>query len=604
MAEIRIVVRPLHLAQHELEVELHLPAEAVAKGAVAALPAWTPGSYLIRDYARFLDRVELRDAAGKPLPAPKLDKQRWSLPPLKKGGTLRYRLFANDLSVRTNHVDSTHAFLTGAASFLYLENQLERPLTVRFEGFPEDWKIATGLPLQGGVFFARDYDTLVDSPFELGTFRLHRWTSLGVEFEFAFTGEHNGDEARIVAGTKQLVEEAGKLFNGFPFERYLFLLTFSPKAGGGLEHRNSTALLGDPHRFDKVDGYHHLFGLISHEFFHVWNVKRLHDPVLGPFDYSKETPTRLLWFHEGFTDYMDSVLALRAGVLPWAFAANEWAQRWTENMQRPGRLEQSVAEASWDAWIRHYKANEFTPNSTVGYYDKGSLVALMMEGRLRLGSGGRHGVADLFALLWKRHGERGLVDGDIRAAYTELGGQEEAAFWMDFIDGRTELDARGIEQAFGLTFEAKSPGESPAEPKDPLPAARARGWTGLVFSSPGPAGDPAIVQNVIPGSPAFRAGLSYGQEIVAVAGWRTATGTEVQNRLADGAIGGALEVVSTDRGRLRTTLLTIEENPSRSIRIKPAAKVTELQKASFRTWTGLAHPESSASPKARKKASK
>ncbi len=588
---VQVRVRPLELAQHEIEVELRLPAQAVVEGAVAALPAWTPGSYLVRDYARMLDRMSLADGEGRPQALEKLDKQRWRIPPLPKGGTLRYRLFANELSVRTNHVDATHAFLSGAGTFLYLEDRLDLPYEVAFEGFPAGWKVATGLPETRGRYRAEDYDTLVDSPFELGDLRVRTWTSLGARFEFAFNGAHNGDEARIAEATKKIVEEAGGLFGGFPFERYVFLLTFSPRAGGGLEHKNSTALLSDPHRYDKAEGYHQLYGLISHEFFHVWNVKRLKDPVLGPFDYAKENYTRQLWFHEGFTDYMDNLLALRAGVMPWSFVAKEWAQRWTENLQRPGKTEQSVAEASFDAWIRQYKPHEFSTNSTVGYYDKGSLVALMMEARLRTGSGGTRGLAELFALLWQRHGERGLTDADIRKAYQEISGQDPAPFWEDFVEGRSELDPSAIEEAFGLKFELRAPWEllGPEDQKDPDAVARARAYTGLAFAKSAP-GDPPTIQNVIPGSPAFQAGLSYGQEIVAVGGWRTPTAAEVQKRLGDAAPGSSVEVLVADRGRVGTVPVKVIENPARTVRILPSPAATEAQKAAFRAWTGQPFP--------------
>lgn len=591
-APLQVCVRPISLPQHELQVEVRLPAEAVANGAVAALPAWTPGSYLVRDYARFLDRVALEDAAGRALDVVKLDKQRWRIPALKQGGVLRYRLFANELSVRTNHADASHVFISGAASFLYLEDQLQRPVEVRFEGLPADWRVATGLKEKDGAYLAPDYDTLVDSPFELGALRVRRWESMGASFEFAFNGASNADEGRIAEATRRIVEEAGKLFGGFPFDRYVFLLTFSPKAGGGLEHRNSTALLADPHGFEKAEGYHQLFGLISHEFFHAWNVKRLHDPVLGPFDYAKENYTRQLWFHEGFTDYMDNLLALRAGVMPWAFLAKEWGTRWTENLQRPGRREQSVSEASFDAWIRFYKPNEFSANSTVGYYDKGSLVALMMEARIRQGSGGKHGVADLFALLWKRHGETGLLDAHIREAYRELSGLDPAPFWRDYVEGRAELDASLVEQVFGLRFEAKAPWELlPAEDqKDADAVARAKAYTGLVFAKPGPAGDPALIQNALPGSPAFEAGLSYGQEILAVNGWRTPTATEAQKRLADAGVGQKAEVTYVNRGRVASVALPVLEHPARTVRILPAPLVTEAQKAAFQAWTGQPHP--------------
>lgn len=591
LAPIAVVVRPLDLAQHELQVELTLPAEAVKAGAVAAMAAWTPGSYLIRDYARFVDRVEAQAEGGAAYAPAKLDKQRWRIAPSKTAVTLRYRLFANELSVRTNHADGGHAFLTGAAAFPGLEGQPQRPYDVRFEGFPQGWTVATALPLVRGAYRAADFDTLVDSPFELGELRLRRWESLGAKFEFAFQGAHNGDEARIAEGARKIVEEMGRLFGGFPFDRYVFLLTFSPKAGGGLEHRNSTALLGDPFMFDKADGYHRIFGLISHEFFHVWNVKRMRDPVLGPFDYGKESHSRLLWFHEGFTDYMDNLLAMRAGVMPWAFVAREWAQRWTENLQRPGRREQSVSEASFDAWTRHYKPTEFTPNSTVGYYDKGSLVGLMMDAQIRAGSGGKAGLPELFALLWKRIGDGPLTDGAIRDAYRELSGQDPAPFWDAFVDGRAELDPTVVQQVAGLKFEAKAPWEllSPEEQKDPDAVLRAKAWTGLVFAPRGNGADAPVVQNVLPESPAFRAGLSYGAEILAVDGWRTPTAAEAQRRLADACTRSA-EVLLQERGRVRAARVEVVENPTRTIRIVPDPAATEAQKEAFRAWTGQPFP--------------
>lgn len=595
LVPISVVVRPIALAQHELQVELTLPAEAVKEGAVAAMAAWTPGSYLIRDYARFVDRVEARAGKGEAYAPEKLDKQRWRIRASKQPVTLSYRLFANELSVRTNHADQDHAFLTGAAAFPCLEGQPRRPYDVRFEGFPADWTVATALPLQAGasgpVYRAADFDTLVDSPFELGRLRVRTWESMGARFEFAFQGAHNGDEARIAAAAQKLVEAAGGLFGGFPFDRYVFLLTFSPKAGGGLEHRNSTALLGDPFMFDKADGYHRLYGLISHEFFHVWNVKRMRDPVLGPFDYARENPTRLLWFHEGFTDYMDNLLALRAGVIPWSSVAKEWAQRWTDHAQRPGRKEQSVSEASFDAWIRHYKPTEFSANSTIGYYDTGSLVALMMDAKLRQGSGGKAGLPELFALLWQRVGDGGLTDAAIRDAYRELSGLDPAPFWRDFVDGRSELDPAPIQQVAGLRFEAKAPWEllSPEDQKDPDAVRRAKAWTGLVFAPRGNGADAPVIQNVLPDSPAYRAGLSYGAEILSVDGWRTPSATEVQRRLAD-AFPGRAEVLLQERGRVRPVSLEVVENPARTFRIVPDPTATDAQKEAFRAWTGQAFP--------------
>lgn len=586
LAPIRATFRPLDLAQHLFDVELALPAEAVASAAVAALPAWTPGSYLVRDYARFVDRVRILEGRRE-RPLEKLDKQRWQLPASKRELTLRYRVYGNDLTVRTNHVDASHAQIIPAATFLYLEGQLDRPVEVRFEGFPEAWKVASALPMQRGSYLARDYDTLVDSPFELGAFRQRRFKTGGAVFELAFTGLHNGDEGRIAEATQKIVEAVGAIFGGFPFKRYVFFFTFTPKLRGGLEHKDCTSLISDSHAFDKPEGYFALYQLVAHEFFHAWNVKRLHDPVLGPFDYSRENPTKMLWFHEGLTSYMEHVIVLRAGVVPWSHTSKELARCWSEQVQRPGRLEQSLEESSWDAWIRFYKQHEFSPNSSVSYYDKGEMVAWLMDAAIREGSRGQAGLADLFARLWTRHGERRLTDADVRRGFRELSGKDPAPFWEAYLSGCAELDPGSLRQAFGLILEARAPWEalSPEEQKDPTLLRRARSWTGLVVAANGP-----TVQNVIPGSPAAAAGLSFGMEILAVDGWRTATAAEAQRALAHPGPGGTARVLAADRGRVFEAAVPVVDSPERTHRLVVDPKVSAAQRAAFAAAYGQSFP--------------
>jgi predicted metalloprotease with PDZ domain len=585
---VRAVLRPLDLSQHLFEVELTLPAEGLAGGAVLALPAWTPGSYLVRDYARFVDRVRRVDGEGREQPLTKLDKQRWQIPASSQNQVVRYRVYGNDLTVRTNHVDATHAQIIPAATFLYLEGQLERPFEVRFQGFPKDWGTATALPAEKEVYRAADFDTLVDSPFELGRFRTRSFKTGGTRFDLAFTGDHTGDEAAIAEATRRIVEAAGAIFGGFPFKRYLFLLTFTPKARGGLEHRDCTSLLADSLAFDRPEGYHSLYQLIAHEFFHAWNVKRLHDPVLGPFDYSRENPTRMLWFHEGMTSYMEHVLVLRAGVVPWSHTAKELARCWSEQVQRPGRLEQSLEESSWDAWIRLYKPHEFSPNSSVSYYDKGEMVAWLMDASLREGSRGKAGLPDLFTLLWRRHGEDGLTDADVRRAYQELSGRSPRLFWDAYIAGRSELDAAVLLRTFGLRMEARAPWEtgSADEAQDEVSMRRLRAWTGLTLA----AAAPPTVQNVIPGSPASQAGLSFGMEILAVDGWRTTTPAEAQRLMAWPGPGGRVRVLASDRGRILEVEVPVVESPERSHRLVPEIRATAAQRTAFASAYGQPFP--------------
>ncbi len=592
-APIEAVVRPLDLAQHQLEVELRLPAESTAKAGALELPAWTPGSYLIRDYARLVDRVRLvRGQAEEPL-VEKLDKQRWPLPASKDGLVIRYRVYGNELTVRTNHFDPTHAQVIPAATFMVPEAQKGRPWNIRFEGFPKGWSVASGLtPAQGG-FLASDFDDLVDSPFEVGPFRLHAFDLDGARFEMALSGPHNGDEARMVEGTKAIVAQAGKIFGGFPFKRYVFFLTFSPKTGGGLEHKASTSLLSDPFRFEKADGYYGLFNLVAHEFFHVWNVKAMHDPVLGPFDYGQENYTRLLWFHEGFTSYMEHAIVLRSGVVPWSQVSKTLATEWTNQIQRPGWAEQSLEESSFDSWIRQYKPHEFTPNSTVGYYDKGEVVGWLMDATLRAATGGAKGLDDLFAHLWNTRGTKGVTDADVQAAFKAISGQNAKPFWEAFIRGRAPLDPKPIEQAFGLKLELKAPWEllSPEDLKDADAVARAKAFTGLLFAPVAPGSpEPPTAWNVLPGTPAASAGLSFGHEILAVNGWRTTTATDARKRVADTGVGGTAEITFADRGRVLTTKVKVVEDPRRSLRIQPSPLATEAQKAAFKAWTGQPHP--------------
>ena len=517
----------------------------------------------------------------------KLDKQRWRVPALKTGGTLTYRLYCNDLTVRTNHVDSSHAHLVGSASFLYLEDQHDRPYDLQFHGWPRTWQIASGLPADQGHFHAKDHDELVDSPFELGTFRLHEWDCDKTAFECAITGEHCGDEGRIVEGTKRIVEACGRMFSGFPFDRYVFLLTFSPGARGGLEHRDSTSLLADPFSLDKAEGYYDLFTLIAHEFFHAWNVKRLRASELGPFDYGKENPTKLLWFHEGFTSFIQYGLVMQSGTAPWAWVARKLAQTWTDNTTRRGRREQSLEESSFDAWIRLYKPTEFSTNSTVSYYDKGSLIAWMLDAKIRLASGGRLGVDEYIRILWNKFGDGPITDADLREAYGSLSGEDPESFWRDYLSGVKELDPSSIEKAYGLRLVKLAPWEvlPPEQREDADAVGRARVYAGLSFS-----GESATILNVVPGSPAAEAGLSYNQEILSVNGWRTLTGADITKRIGDQRVGEPIEILAADRGRVKRYGLTLQENPQRITRIVAEPKASSTQREAFRAWTGESFP--------------
>lgn len=568
---IRATLRPLALAEHAVEVELQLPRQAVEKGGVLFMPAWTPGSYLIRDHARLLDRLDLQDSGGNPVALRKLDKQRWAFPELPRGGRVRYRLHCNDLSVRTNHVDGRHAQLIGAATFLGLEGELLRPWQVRLEGWPKGWKVATALERKGRSWVAPDYHGLVDAPLELGTFTRHDWNSAGTAFSLAVTGPHQGNERRIAEGAQRIAEAGRAWFGGFPFPRYLFLLTFSPCARGGLEHRDCCSLLADPFAVREPKGLAELDQLVAHEFFHAWSVKRLRPADLAADAYDREAHSSLLWFFEGFTSFAQQVLCAQAGLLEAGEVLQEMGRLWTEHLLRPGRSEQSLASASWDAWIRAYKPNEFSANTSVNYYDKGCLVAWILEGELRQATGGTRGVQDLFADLWTRHGDGSVSDEDLRRAVRRVGGFDPDPFWRNFILGTSELDSTAIEAGLGLT-RVQWGGGSP--------------WIGISCAQ-----GSMLIQNVWPGSPASQADLGHGMEILAVDGWRTASTADFNRVVAGLEVGRQTEILAATRGRLSRHSLVPESRPSLSTQFLPAPAPTRGQQKAFRATFGQPHPQ-------------
>ncbi|GDX12424.1 peptidase M61 [Acidobacteriota bacterium] len=583
LAPIKVTILPVNLAQHQIEVHLTLPSDLLNEGGTLALPAWTPGSYLIRDYAKFVDQVQI--LKGEPLV--KVDKQQWKVPPHQGALTIRYRVYGNLMSVRENYIDESQAHLIGTNTFMYAPNHLERPYEISFKGFPASWKIACGLLDKEGVVRAANYDLLVDSPIQIGTFRSHQWESQGARFELAITGDHNGDESRLVRDIEKIVNETGKIFGNFPFKKYVFLLGFSPNTRGGLEHLQSTSLLSDPFRFDKEEGYYTLYQLVAHEFFHAWNVKRIKDVVLGPFDYSKENYTKLLWFHEGFTSYMEHQIVNRAGVVPWKYSIKQYENLWNLVAQHPGRLSQSLEESSFDTWIRYYQQNEWTEVSSISYYDHGELTGWLMEAEIVEGSKGQWGLKDLFRELWINHGTQGITDADIQKVYEKLSGKPSAPFWDQYIRRSSAPNSKTLASVFGLKFKFETPTDrlSEDEKKNLQIVERSKVYAGIRFQGES-SGGTNIISSVIPGGPADQAGLSVGYEILFVNGWRTLSASEVNKRIADAKLGETVKIVASHRGRQKVLNLVVSENPLKSLKLEFAKSASPEAQKNFSDWSG------------------
>ncbi|HEV2763041.1 MAG TPA: hypothetical protein VGV38_08605, partial [Pyrinomonadaceae bacterium] len=364
---------------HLLEVKMLVRDARGATQIDLVMPVWTPGSYLVREYARHVQDFAAKDSSGRDLAWRKTNKHTWRVETRgAREWRAVYRVYSNELSVRTNELNDRRAFWNNAALLMYPEGQTNAPSAVRVVPF-RNWKVATGLPPVAGeanTFRAENFDALYDSPFLVSDFKEFAFDVRGRRHRFVVEGEGNYDMARLARDVPKIVEATAELFGGeLPYPDYTFMLVAAPSGGGGLEHRNSTALIYQRFGFRPDAGptsYKNFLTLVAHELFHVWNVKLIRPDALGPFDYTRENYTTLLWFAEGATDYYEKILVRRAGLMTDKELLEGWADSIKDLQARPGRLEQSLEESSFDAWIKYYRRDENWINSQVSYYDKGA----------------------------------------------------------------------------------------------------------------------------------------------------------------------------------------------------------------------------------------
>lgn len=518
---IRYTIQPCNPYAHLFEVRLEIDAPA-PDGQVFQLPAWIPGSYMIRDFARNIIAVSAR-SNGQPVTVEKIDKHTWKCAPAAGPLTLHYEVYAWDLSVRTAHLDQTHAFYNGTSVFLLPRGYETAPCLVDIQPPAGeaylDWRVATALktesaPLYGfGQYRAANYDELIDSPVEMGAFTLAQFTACGVPHDVVITGRQRADLERLTRDMKTICEHHIRFFGEpAPFDRYVFLVMAVGQGYGGLEHRASTALLCSrddlplAHETEARESYRNFLGLVSHEYFHSWNVKRIKPEAFLPYDLFNENYTRQLWAFEGITSYYDDLGLVRSGLLTTGQYLEGLAKTITRVMQGPGRLKQSVAESSFDAWIKFYKADENTPNAVVNYYTKGTLIALALDLTLRTRTQGQHSLDDVMRALWTRHGQPlvGVPEGAIESLAAEISGLDLAPFFQEALYGTTDLPLTTLFAAVGVRLHQPDAGQP------------AKSALGVALA----AGAEAKVQHAYSDGSAQRAGLSAGDEILAIDGMR------------------------------------------------------------------------------------
>jgi len=516
-------------------------ADPDPSGLEFALPAWIPGSYMIREFARHVVSIRA-ESRGKPVAIEKTDKQSWRAEACAGPLTVICEVYARDLSVRGAYLDTRHAFFNGACLFLLpkghesapCELEIARPRGARYR----NWIVATAMDRAGakprgfGTYRAASYDELIDHPAAMGELALARFRACGVPHEIAIAGRHRADLPRLARDLKRVCEQHIRFFGEpAPMRRYLFLVTALGEGYGGLEHRASTALLCSredlPVRSDAKVGerYRTFLGLASHEYFHTWNVKRIKPAAFTPYDLDREGYTSLLWAFEGITSYYDDLALLRSGLIEKKDYLELLGRSITSYLRAPGRARQTLAEASFDAWIKYYRPDENSPNATVSYYGKGSLVALCLDLLIREKTRGRKSLDDLMRALWRRHGltGTGVEEDGVERLAEEITGLSLRKTFDDWLRSTRELPLDKLLETHGVEMILR-PSESSSDRGGKPASSKASGGLAMLGAQARADADQTILTHVLDGGAAREAGLAAGDAVVAVDGLRPGRG--------------------------------------------------------------------------------
>lgn len=575
---------------HYVEVEAVYPT-AGRPEAELMMAVWTPGSYLVREFSRHVEEVRATDEAGAPLQVDKTRKNRWRIASgqgnLGQRVRVTYRVYCREMSVRTNYVDASFAILNGAPTFLTLAGGEALPHDVKLV-LPAEWKVAVSplpAPPQGGenAWRAQDFDTLVDSPLYAGNAAVYRFEVAGKPHLLVNEGEGNvWDGPRSAADVARIVQEQVGFWGVVPYARYVFF-NLIVEASGGLEHKDSTVLMTSRWKSRTPGGYLDWLGLVSHEFFHVWNVKRLRPVELGPFDYEDEVYTKSLWVAEGITSYYDDLFVHRAGLAD----RKEYLKRLSkqiESLQKtPGRQVQPLDRSSFDAWIKYYRRDENTDNTAISYYTKGAVVSFLLDARIRQATNGRRSLDDVLRLAWQRYsGPRGFTQEELRATVEEVAGTGLDAWFRRAIDSTEELDYSEALAWYGLRFTASDSKDDDEDDKDAAAGAQEAGWLGVESEM---RQGRLIVTEVPRETPAFQAGVNVEDEILAIDDYRLPA-DGLKERLKSYRPGTAATLLVSRRERLVRLPVTFGEKPRPRWKLEVDPKATAEQQARLSAWLG------------------
>ena len=583
MDRVRYILRFPEPQTHYVDVSVTVPSGD--RGEIELLMAvWTPGSYLVREFSRHVERVAATASDGRVLPVGKTRKNRWAIHVASSNEpatiTVTYRVYGREMSVRTNWIERDFALLNGAPTFMTVPELMSAPHEVLIE--PADgWaQSRTALPPASDRphhYVASSYDHLVDSPIVLGNPAVYEFTVDGKPHWLVNEGEAGVfDGARAVLDVQRVVAEHRRMWGFLPYERYLFLNVIT-EGGGGLEHAESTVLMTSRWATRTRKAYLAWLGLVSHEFFHVWNVKRFRPAELGPFDYEREVHTRSLWVAEGITEYYGDLALHRAGLM----TRDEYLEVLSSKIEgvqtTPGREVQSLSLASFDAWIKLYRPDENSINSAMSYYVKGAVVAFLLDARIRSMTNGAASLDDVLRTAYDRYSaERGFTSDEIQQAIEGVVGMSLRDFWRSALDGTTELDYAPALETLGLRFKSAPPSGS----ADPVRSAEVKPWLGIAVRIDV---GRLVVSQVRRDGPAFTAGMNVDDEILAIEGFRIRA-DRLDERLQQYRPGDAVSILVARRERLLTIDLVLATEPAREWRLEVLPELSAAQAEHLSAW--------------------
>ena len=582
---IRYTVRFPAPQTHYVSVEAVIPVAGLAAAEIF-MPVWTPGSYLVREYARNVEDIAVTDGSGKRLAFEKSRKNRWRV---ETGGAAEikfaYRVYGREMSVRTNWVEDSFALLNGAPTFVSLVGGMNRPHDVQLV-LPAAWKTSmTGLPEAPDNaphhYLAPDYDTLVDSPIVAGNPTVHRFEVDGVPHFLVNQGEAGvWDGPRSAADVEKIVRRYREMWGALPYKKYVFLNLIT-ESGGGLEHKNSVCLMTNRWSTSTRRGYLSWLDVVAHEYFHAWNVKRLRPVELGPFDYENENPTKSLWISEGFTDYYSGLTVKRAGLstqqeylgTDTPVSGGSLSSIIASLQSTPGRLVQSAERASEDAWIKYYRPDENSVNTSISYYTKGAVIGWLLDAKIRVATNGVKSLDDLMRLAFSRFsGDHGFTPEQFKATAEEVAGFTLRSFFARNVESTEELDYTEALEWFGLRFkDAVAPvGNTPK-----------KAWTGADTRIDN---GRLVITRVTRGTPAFDAGLNVDDEVLAMGEFRVRA-DQFSQRLESYRVGDKVSFLVARRELLKRIDVTLGEEPKRwQLEVRP--DITVAQKRHLEAWLG------------------